>query len=362
MAPKRRKSSVEKVDECVKEVNEEKVGDFERYRLAHIRRSAEQLTSLGLLACAERAPKRLLVLPTAASLASSSAFGAAKRPRIGDAEEGTSCGSSGKVPASDPEEDESEQIVIKASQAWLCESRAALLQPGLGEGLPETPAAWRAEAVRRWGVSVPSEDRIPDWEQYVRSRLPTPPPPSPLDLMQERYASDIWRLLVSCTLMARISSERNKEETIATFFERFASPSFVLAGEDEVFRTILRPLGLLDTRIKTLLEVSRGFLEMPIFDCGHQKGVNKIWGCGAFSVDSYHLFCRGRRIPETMDATCQNYMGWWQTEAPTPGGSEDCNASSVVGLIDHCTDQVAAVAKSGEAQQTSLLKFFKVGA
>ena len=55
------------------------------------------------------------------------------------------------------------------------------------------------------GERVPDVD---DFEKYVRSRLANPPPPSPLELLQEFYAFCPWRLLVCCGLMSRVSSKQ----------------------------------------------------------------------------------------------------------------------------------------------------------
>eukprot|EP00929_Paragymnodinium_shiwhaense_P040111 TRINITY_DN20967_c0_g1_i1.p1 TRINITY_DN20967_c0_g1~~TRINITY_DN20967_c0_g1_i1.p1 ORF type:complete len:156 (-),score=32.27 TRINITY_DN20967_c0_g1_i1:320-787(-) len=82
-----------------------------------------------------------------------------------------------------------------------------------------TSSDWREEAVRRWGRRVPPMDAIADWRRYVVSRLATPPPLSPNDIMQERYAADPWRLLSACCLMSRISSERVKQEATGKFFQ-----------------------------------------------------------------------------------------------------------------------------------------------
>lgn len=296
-----------------------RLSEFERRCLEHVQRTAEYLASLGLLAPEPPvegagpthgvfAPKRLGGLSDITGAAS------VKRRRLGGQR-----GEEGPVCAEEPEQAE----VLEASRRWLCESRAAILAPGLGGAVPSCPGEWRREAVRRWGEAVPPEPQIRAWASYVLSRLPTPPPPSPLDLMQERYAYDPWRLLVTCVLMARISSERVKTETIAAFFARFPSPSLMLlataagglaAPAQQELAAILRPLGLVDNRTRTLTELSRAFLQMPAFDCGHQQAVNKIWGCGAFAVDSYLIFCRGRRLLQTADASCQQYLEWWQQQ------------------------------------------------
>lgn len=77
-------------------------------------------------------------------------------------------------------------------------------------------AEWRAEAVRRWGSGVPASADVSDWEEWVRSRVGTPPPPSDLQLLQEYYAHDAWQLLVACVLMSRVGCRISPIEVIWT--------------------------------------------------------------------------------------------------------------------------------------------------
>ena len=106
--------------------------------------------------------------------------------------------------------------LLEKSERWLAESRERLVAQSAGAGgaggeegaSAATPGAegWRRQAVARWGAAV---ERLPpattDWEAYVLSRGSTPPPRSPLELMQEDYAACPWRLLVACVLMSRVS-------------------------------------------------------------------------------------------------------------------------------------------------------------
>lgn len=74
--------------------------------------------------------------------------------------------------------------VREAALAWASsqKERAATSAP-----LAPGAEGWRAEAVRRWGDKAALADTN-DWEAYVTSRTSTPPPPSPLELMQVRSA------------------------------------------------------------------------------------------------------------------------------------------------------------------------------
>jgi len=311
MAPKRKASA--KASEC----NGGAAASEHELSLEHVRRTAEYLSSLGL---GHVSPSDHRYLGAAASRSSTTDEGAeeqeaservAKRPRSGGEQQGEG-------------DDRDDEGAVEAYRGWLRASRVAIASPGLGAVAPADAATWRAEAVRRWGDACPPAERIDDWRQYVLSRLASPPPPSPccMEVMQEKYAYDPWRLLAACLLMTRINSERVKAITIASFFQRFSNPSVFLAvaggpettPEYKSLQELLRPVGLVDNRIRSLLELTRAFLHMPSFDCGHQKNVNKIWGCGAFAVDSYLIFCRGQCLAETADASCQQYLDWWRGE------------------------------------------------
>ena len=73
---------------------------------------------------------------------------------------------------------------VEDSMRWLEESRAALLSLGFADGgVPKEQGEWKKEAVRRWGHRV-EDIHMEDWATYVQSRMSTPPPASPHDLLQ----------------------------------------------------------------------------------------------------------------------------------------------------------------------------------
>lgn len=141
----------------------------------------------------------------------------------------------GRVFADEPSDDDADSgdlvrgEILESTTAFLREAREALLQFVSSESgeAPVDARGWRAEAVRRWGdLAGGGQTAERDWEQYVRSRMSTPPPPSPHDLLQEYYAHDVWQLLCVCVLMSRVSSWDTKHRCArsrATAAERSCS-------------------------------------------------------------------------------------------------------------------------------------------
>ena len=109
--------------------------------------------------------------------------------------------------------------------------------------------------------------------------------------------------------MSRVSSHETKTRCIEGFFELCPTPSALLDADADDVETVIKPLGLFDNRWRTLVEMTTRWLDMPIFDIGHEKH-NKIFGMGPFTVDSYHIFCKDDRSVDPDDAALRSYVSW----------------------------------------------------
>lgn len=227
--------------------------------------------------------------------------------------------------------------MIAESIKWISESRKSFLN--LPSAHLTTSEDWKAEAVRRWGddvgttfvkkkdvISVDSQgEDVVDWKSFVESRMSNPPAVSPYDLLQEYYSHDTWRLLISCVLMSRVSSAEVKHRAISEFFKRWPTPSSAMRGavmDPNALLDVIAPLGLFDTRYKSVRAVTEKFLRMPIFAVG-LKPPTKIYGIGAFGVDSFNIFCRGNIKTNPTDRTLKMYCGWAMRNAKKTKDKEE---------------------------------------
>ena len=188
---------------------------------------------------------------------------------------------------------------------WLRESRKALLSVPVAAGDHQTK--WKEEAVRRWGDSVVAAGKC-SWKAFVESRLSRPPRPSPLALLQEFYAHDVWRLLCCCLLMSRVSSWETKHRCISAFFELAPTPTDFLGAKTDAIREIIGPLGLFDNRMKGLAALTNKFLTAESFSV--DLGPEKVYGIGEFGVDSYKVFCLGQTHEKCKEKALKDYCRW----------------------------------------------------
>jgi len=213
------------------------------------------------------------------------------------------------------DDDELVKDVVATSREWLAEAREKLLatRADVANSFVEKSAkdeAWRRDAVARWGDSVPSARSVSDWKAWTMSRLGTPPPPSPMQLLQEYYAHDAWQLLIACALMSRVASGALKHECISNFFAKFPTPSAALAADSQDVFEIIKRLGLFPGRMRTIVEVSTKFLlETGEFEVGLEPEL-KIYGIGEFGVDSFEIFARGDVGRKPKDCNLQSFCAW----------------------------------------------------
>jgi hypothetical protein len=206
--------------------------------------------------------------------------------------------------------------VARPDASAIRERLSALLQASVPG--PAGEDEWRSRAVKCWGDKVLLSGAS-DWRKYVQSRQVTPAPfgvVSPLALLQERYAEDPWRLLISCCLMSRVSSAQVKETCIASFFSRWPTPSAVIDAPSREVESVLAPLGLFLNRYRSVMELSAAYLKMPVFEIDLQE--HKIYGFGEFAIDSYLIFCRGFAAEMTpSDKSLRAYSSWAKAQKLT---------------------------------------------
>ena len=139
---------------------------------------------------------------------------------------------------------------------------------------------------------------------------------SPLDLVQEKYQTDPWRVVVACMLIARTSGGVTPLKTIANFLAQLATPTAVVRASDAEVEALLQPLGLQRNRRASVKATSLAFLASAWKDPAEFKG------CGGFCSDSWRVFCRGetQTVRGIEDAMLRSFVRWCSGGGGSGGG------------------------------------------
>ena len=116
------------------------------------------------------------------------------------------------------------------------------------------------------------------------------------DTLQEVYGEDPWKVLVCCVLLNRTS--RQQVDCIRDeLFERWPTPGAMARADTRELSILLHSLGFYNRRARTLVEMSKKWLETdPLVD-----GVGHLPGVGKYASDSWAIFVQRRTDVEPTD-------------------------------------------------------------
>ena len=112
------------------------------------------------------------------------------------------------------------------------------------------------------------------------------PPRSPWNLVQEPYFGDEWKILVCCLLL-NLTTHKQVRKVLQELFRKYPNPDIMSMAKEEELKNILRTLGLVNKRSKTLIRFSKEYLNK------NWKTAKDLYGCGKYADDAWHIFCVG---------------------------------------------------------------------
>jgi methyl-CpG-binding domain protein 4 len=122
-------------------------------------------------------------------------------------------------------------------------------------------------------------------------------------LLQERYAGDGWRVLVTCIFLNQ-TARRQVEPVLEAFFARWPSAEDAAQAEIDEVEVLLRPLGLSKARARNLVAMSRAFV------AGGWMSPLELPGIGRYGADAWAIFVEGDIDIEPADHALRRYVEW----------------------------------------------------
>ena len=111
-------------------------------------------------------------------------------------------------------------------------------------------------------------------------------------MLQELYADDPWRLIVSCILLNQ-TTRRQVDRVRGILFAMWPTAEAMSKADPEQLRTVLHPLGFQNRRSDTIKRLSERWVELTT-EMGphdwHEEVVRSLPGVGPYALDSYRIF------------------------------------------------------------------------
>ncbi|KAM3400415.1 hypothetical protein ACQJBY_005342 [Aegilops geniculata] len=135
-------------------------------------------------------------------------------------------------------------------------------------------------------VFTAAEKRSDKYRRVPLDQL-VPPPRSPHNLLQEKYASDPWKVMLICMFL-NLTQGIQVKRMLEGFFERYPDPWSAINADPDKMAEYLSPLGLQHVRTRNIKKLSKQYV-------GNEwTHITQLCGVGKYAADAYAIFCAGR--------------------------------------------------------------------
>ncbi|XP_073355744.1 uncharacterized protein [Aegilops tauschii subsp. strangulata] len=135
-------------------------------------------------------------------------------------------------------------------------------------------------------VFTAAEKRSDKYRRVPLDQLVSPPR-SPHNLLQEKYASDPWKVMLICMFL-NLTQGIQVKRILDGFFERYPDPWSAINADPDKMAEYLAPLGLQHVRTRNIKKLSKQYV-------GNEwTHITQLCGVGKYAADAYAIFCAGR--------------------------------------------------------------------
>lgn len=172
----------------------------------------------------------------------------------------------------------------------------------------------------------PAEKRSDKYRRLPLDQL-VPPPRSPHKLLQEKYASDPWKVIVICMLL-NLTQGKQVRKKVKGFFKRYPDAQTAYTADPEKMAEYLAPLGLQRVKTNRIQKFSKAYV-------GEEwTYITELCGVGKYAADAYAIFCAGRAnevVPK--DHKLVDYWNYVCFELPSIQKSQEAGVTELGNLV-----------------------------
>lgn len=133
-------------------------------------------------------------------------------------------------------------------------------------------------------------------------------------LLQLRYRTEPWKLLVACILLNR-TQRVQVDRVIDDLFLDYPTPEALAGARESDLRELLHPLGMARNRATRLIAFAEDWLALDLMWEGTTPDslteLSALTGVGAYALDSYRMFVLNDRSVDPTDKELRRWKAWF---------------------------------------------------
>ena len=121
------------------------------------------------------------------------------------------------------------------------------------------------------------------------------------ELMVQQQVKSVWQHMVG-VICLNLTDRKQVKAVLPKLFKRYPNAIKFIRGSSKTQAKMLKPLGMVNVRLKRLKHMS---LDMLTWD---YKDATKLYGIGKYGSDSYRIFYKNEIPEDVQDKELKRYI------------------------------------------------------
>ena len=121
------------------------------------------------------------------------------------------------------------------------------------------------------------------------------------ELMVQQQVKSVWQHMVG-VICLNLTDRKQVKQVLPKLFKRYPTPIKFIRGNSNTQMKMLKPLGMVNVRLKRLKQMSIDFLTWDY------KDAKDLHGIGKYGDDSYKIFYKNETPKNVQDKELKRYL------------------------------------------------------
>ena len=121
------------------------------------------------------------------------------------------------------------------------------------------------------------------------------------ELMVQQQVKSVWQHMVG-VICLNLTDRKQVKQVLPKLFNKYDTPIKFIRGDSNTQMKMLKPLGMVNVRLKRLKQMSIDFLTWDY------KDAKDLYGIGKYGDDSYRIFYKNETPKNVQDKELKKYL------------------------------------------------------